>query len=331
MILYGGFASSTTNTSGPPYNDIYILDVATFVWTRGSSSTTDTGRGGQACAVSGDYLIVWGGFNVLASGTLAMVYNIKTDTWTNSYSPPPGSSSGSSSSSKVAIIAGCVSGALVLILLAAGFIWHRKRSSKKPVPHPEDGSKLDEPDGSTQQQSVEPVQYPLPEQMLYTPYQPQIDQKQRTSYEMASMPTEQQPQYIYQPPVVTVDPSSGYYPPPGSQETGYYQPVEQHDYQPPVVTTDQATGYYQLPDQQPHIYQPSPEASDSTHYHDSETHHHRASVLDSIAVSPQTTFRSPQLDDAYHDGENHRASVLNATTVSPRQSTYRGPQLDHEE
>ncbi|KAF9141522.1 hypothetical protein BGX20_007402, partial [Mortierella sp. AD010] len=205
--------------------------------------------------------------------------------------------------------------AVALILLVAGFIWYRKRSHKA---RSNALAKGDESAGSTQQESTEPDQHSQArQQVLYPPYEPQSDQKQMTNYEMASIPTEQQPQYIYQPPILTVDPAVGYYQPPMSQEAGYYQPVEQpqHDYQPPVITTtDQAAGYYQPAEQQPLIYQPSSEASDATHF-DNGAHHHRVSVLDTIATSPQSTFRSPQLDNtSYHDDDNHRASVLSTAT-----------------
>ncbi|KAF9995374.1 hypothetical protein BGZ80_005324 [Entomortierella chlamydospora] len=248
-----------------------------------------------------------------------MVYDIKTDSWTTSYTPPPSSSS----SPTGAIIGGCIGAAVALILLVAGFIWYRKRSHKA---RSNALAKGDESAGSMQQESTEPDQHSQAQQRgLYPPYEPQSDQKQKTNCEMASIPTDQQPQYIYQPPILTIDPAGGYCPPPMS----YYQPVEQpqHDYQPPVITTDQAAGYYQPAEQQPLIYQPSSEASDATHF-DNEAHHHRVSVLDTIATSPQSTFRSPQLDHAsYHDDDNHRASTLSSATSNNPQS-YRSPQTD---
>ncbi|KAF9368021.1 hypothetical protein BGX21_006887, partial [Mortierella sp. AD011] len=152
MILYGGFASSAINSSSAPLNDIYVLDVATYTWTKGTSSSTDAGRAGSACAVSGDYFIVWGGNAILAPTSLAMVYDIKTDSWTTSYTPPPPSSS----SHTGAIIGGCIGAAVALILLVAGFIWYRKRSHKA---RSNALAKGDESAGSTQQESTEPDQH----------------------------------------------------------------------------------------------------------------------------------------------------------------------------
>ncbi|KAF9997340.1 Acyl-CoA-binding domain-containing protein 5, partial [Entomortierella chlamydospora] len=221
MILYGGFASSTTNTSGPPLNDIYVLDVATYTWTKGSSSSA--GRAGSACAVSGDYLIVWGGYNILASSSLTMVYDIKTDSWITSYAPPPfRPSPRPPSTSNVPLIAGCASGAVVIILLVAGFIWYRKRSN---MAHSEAGLG-----------SEVPKQYP--------------QQKQSHDYQV---PSGQRPQHIYQPPVMTADPAASYYQQlvmSPDQATGYYQPMkETHHvfqpqiYQPSPVVSDQLTAY----------------------------------------------------------------------------------------
>ncbi|KAF9271224.1 hypothetical protein BGZ68_004006 [Mortierella alpina] len=91
MVLFGGRGSwDETMPTGRALSDIYILDVATRIWTRGPNVGTGGARIGHVCAVSGDYFISWGGMvdtNSPISDTV--VYNLKTSTWTSRYEYPP--------------------------------------------------------------------------------------------------------------------------------------------------------------------------------------------------------------------------------------------------
>jgi hypothetical protein len=90
MVLFGG--SDGTGVT-PSFGDIYILDVATFNWTKGE--TLGTGRFGSACAVSGDYFIIWGGdkgTNITNTNIAStFVYDLKSNQWVSTYSPYPSS------------------------------------------------------------------------------------------------------------------------------------------------------------------------------------------------------------------------------------------------
>ncbi|KAF9352903.1 hypothetical protein BGX26_009319, partial [Mortierella sp. AD094] len=111
MILFGGIGYSATNQTGPVLSDIYTLDVASLTWTRGADFGVTGGRAEMSCAVSGDYFISWGGAGSVSSDVITAIYNMKTGAWTNQY--VPGSQPGPKSN--VALIAGCVTGAVVLI------------------------------------------------------------------------------------------------------------------------------------------------------------------------------------------------------------------------
>ncbi|KAG0058518.1 hypothetical protein BGZ89_001214 [Linnemannia elongata] len=56
MILFGGF-----DQVGRALGDIYILDVATLKWTRGTDGGTTAARAYTACAVTNDLFVAWGG------------------------------------------------------------------------------------------------------------------------------------------------------------------------------------------------------------------------------------------------------------------------------
>ncbi|KAF9925517.1 hypothetical protein BGZ65_007699, partial [Modicella reniformis] len=84
MVLFGGFVG---------VSDIYILDVATMTWTRGPDAIGET-RAYPACAVSNDQLVVWGGMTGsnptadLPPLNSTIVFNLKTNKWTSTFSAP---------------------------------------------------------------------------------------------------------------------------------------------------------------------------------------------------------------------------------------------------
>ena len=57
VVLFGGYSSSLNATVG----DIFILDVTTLTWKKGTSTAPRDVRRSAACALSGDYFVVWGG------------------------------------------------------------------------------------------------------------------------------------------------------------------------------------------------------------------------------------------------------------------------------
>ncbi|KAI8359641.1 hypothetical protein B0O80DRAFT_440725 [Mortierella sp. GBAus27b] len=154
MVLFGGFGKDPVraDTLGPGLNDLYILDVNSMTWTRGSDAPSAEARGGHSCAVSGDYLIVWGGAsNTLSRVSDVVVYNMKTSSWTSSYvalpnhAPPPyvgvptsgnGSSQDSSSNGFSTIaIAGTAVGVLAVVIVIGWvlYIYFQGTSSKAPI------------------------------------------------------------------------------------------------------------------------------------------------------------------------------------------------------
>ncbi|KAH7052860.1 hypothetical protein BKA57DRAFT_456602 [Linnemannia elongata] len=92
MILFGGF-----DQVGRALGDIYILDVATLKWTRGTDGGTTAARAYTACAVTNDLFVAWGGampdpqtqFASAVSQNITIVYNLKTLQWQTTYHPEP--------------------------------------------------------------------------------------------------------------------------------------------------------------------------------------------------------------------------------------------------
>lgn len=83
LILAGGQNLDQTAV----YNDVYIYDVATSVW----SKLADAPRAarGPACAVSNDDFIFWGGLGVSTSSNEGpAILDITANTWGSSYTPP---------------------------------------------------------------------------------------------------------------------------------------------------------------------------------------------------------------------------------------------------
>ncbi|KAF9407259.1 hypothetical protein BGZ76_006147 [Entomortierella beljakovae] len=149
MILFGGTTSGSDPLSnGVIYGDIYILDVATSTWTKGTNAPAALGGVyGHICAYSNDQLIVWGGYSVESTTNDAFVYNLKTSTWTDKFVSLKESQSDHSKPGQggkndhddqnpkpnsVPIIAGAVGGAVALVAIV-GFILYRRKSKSKPL------------------------------------------------------------------------------------------------------------------------------------------------------------------------------------------------------
>ncbi|KAI9237482.1 MAG: hypothetical protein BYD32DRAFT_298391 [Podila humilis] len=162
LILFGGLGPiSSANLSLTARSDIFIYDVAKAEWTQGADAGATRARASHACGVSGDALIVWGGFtNPIIKGTpgeVTAVYNLTTNTWVDKFiaptvnrerfpplTGPPNVTVGSGSDSRsvsansgsgsntVAIIGGVVAAVVVL----AGFgcvVWRRSSLKKRTI------------------------------------------------------------------------------------------------------------------------------------------------------------------------------------------------------
>ncbi|KAG0025395.1 hypothetical protein BGZ81_007204 [Podila clonocystis] len=84
LVLFGG------RTTTGSLNDIWVYDVLASKWEEGSPGGPKRSRSGHACAVSGDYLIVWGGvlMAIETPGDYTSLYNLVTNTWVDQYVPP---------------------------------------------------------------------------------------------------------------------------------------------------------------------------------------------------------------------------------------------------
>ncbi|KAK3805847.1 MAG: hypothetical protein J3Q66DRAFT_359851, partial [Benniella sp.] len=156
MILYGGFVDEVVATS-----ELFILDLASFTWSRGTNVDDPWGaRGNAACAVAGDYLVVYGGTTNPSTRyylTTALVYNLKTNQWVSEFIPPseqpslpsassttfemaptftpPIASSGSAVSDALGahlpIILGVVLSCLIVMLIVLGYVLYRAYRQSK--------------------------------------------------------------------------------------------------------------------------------------------------------------------------------------------------------
>ncbi|KAF9308669.1 hypothetical protein BG003_010763 [Podila horticola] len=86
LVLFGG---RTTNVS---LSDIWVYDVLASKWRQGSPGGLTRARSASSCAVSGDMFIVWGGVKLSSEVTInsevISVYNLRTNTWVDSYEAP---------------------------------------------------------------------------------------------------------------------------------------------------------------------------------------------------------------------------------------------------
>ncbi|KAK3805908.1 MAG: hypothetical protein J3Q66DRAFT_359953 [Benniella sp.] len=163
VVLFGGYSLSLNATIG----DMFILDVPTLTWKKGTSSPPRDVRRYHACALSNDQLVVWGGDTgnwlfILPAEHLTMVYDLKTDKWVTNYvapiapvttskpsgntipsttgAPSPSSTSkdGTSGISKsTAITIGAVGGVLAFGFMLGGmFIYRARMGRPKSSPPP---------------------------------------------------------------------------------------------------------------------------------------------------------------------------------------------------
>ncbi|KAK3805912.1 MAG: hypothetical protein J3Q66DRAFT_422629 [Benniella sp.] len=90
VVLFGGTTKGQNFTTG----DIFILDVKTLIWKKGTSTSPENTRRSCACVISNDYLIAWGGGQgrtdrqIVAPKQLTIVYDLKADKWVSYYITP---------------------------------------------------------------------------------------------------------------------------------------------------------------------------------------------------------------------------------------------------
>jgi hypothetical protein len=142
VVLFGGYSSSLNATVG----DIFILNVTTLTWKTGTPTPPRDVRRSAACALSGDYFVVWGGDTgtsepVVPAANVMLLYNLRTDQWVPNYvapqaiTNPPGNETPSGSS--IGVIIGAVGGGLAIGLVIGGLYgYSRKRRSKSRSPSP---------------------------------------------------------------------------------------------------------------------------------------------------------------------------------------------------
>ncbi|KAF9152045.1 hypothetical protein BG015_005871 [Linnemannia schmuckeri] len=123
MVVFGGSVRDDTQLG-----DIYILDVPTMTWSKGSASPMPFNRSNMACTVGGDNFVAWGGYNAQKSidGT-PIIYNLRTNQWTTTYSLIPAESKYNWG----AIIGGIV--AVIVVAAGFGFIYYRRKKQRESL------------------------------------------------------------------------------------------------------------------------------------------------------------------------------------------------------
>ncbi|KAF9356472.1 hypothetical protein BGX26_005205 [Mortierella sp. AD094] len=125
MIVFGGI-----DQSGAVLGDIYSLDMATLIWTKGNDGGPAVARADAVCAVTNDLMVVWGGcdskIEALSNGATA-VYNLKQNIWQSTYTPlpdpDPATPPSTASSSKLEAIIGGIFGGVAVIALTLGLLF----------------------------------------------------------------------------------------------------------------------------------------------------------------------------------------------------------------
>lgn len=124
IILAGGLKQTFNSTSNAVQSDVYSFDIATATWTKLNDAPAAFAYG--VCAVSGDYLIVYGGYSEYtasvngsivyredgsANGTIAYnnaisILNLKTNIWVDDYKPSAAPQSSAPQSSALSVFGG---------------------------------------------------------------------------------------------------------------------------------------------------------------------------------------------------------------------------------
>ncbi|KAF9934262.1 hypothetical protein FBU30_002680 [Linnemannia zychae] len=154
MVLFGGH-----DQSAQAMGDIYILDVNSLKWTRGTDGGASAARAYPACAVTNDLFIAWGGeipdpsirTATATTTNITIIYNLKSHQWQSWYSPEPyngslpaptntpispptptasrGQKIDSTLLAVLSVAGGIILG-LILSAIACGICWCRRRQSR---------------------------------------------------------------------------------------------------------------------------------------------------------------------------------------------------------
>ncbi|KAF9901846.1 hypothetical protein BX616_002111 [Lobosporangium transversale] len=134
IVLFGGYS----RTEHRSLNDIYVLDLASLVWTRGPNVDEANGRDSAACAISNDFFIVWGGISSnstqdAAPSKVTIVYNLERSVWVSRYNTPAPIDANSHSRMlyQIGTVLGGVFGGIMFLGIIAYAIYHRR--VPKPV------------------------------------------------------------------------------------------------------------------------------------------------------------------------------------------------------
>ncbi|KAF9307170.1 hypothetical protein BGZ74_009876 [Mortierella antarctica] len=133
MLVFGGVVDSLWTKN---LEDLWELDLETFVWSRGADAT-GFGRGLMVCAVSNNQFISWGGQDKagIVTKNPTLVYSLNSGNWTSSYQSgavPP-----EPKGPNVGVIVAVVVSIMVLLAAAVGlWYWRRRRAQlrKQLVP-----------------------------------------------------------------------------------------------------------------------------------------------------------------------------------------------------
>lgn len=93
IYWYGGF--NGVDSSIPFYDDVYVLSIPSFTWTKVYSGNTSHGRAGHRCAKPyPDQMVVLGGYptqggdqQACLEGGIVQVFNLSSSQWLESYNP----------------------------------------------------------------------------------------------------------------------------------------------------------------------------------------------------------------------------------------------------
>ncbi|KAG0279071.1 hypothetical protein BGZ95_002377 [Linnemannia exigua] len=135
MVVFGGSIKDNVQLS-----DIYILNVPTMTWTKGSAPPVPLNRSSMACTVGGDNFVAWGGFNAqkAVDGT-PIIYNLRKNEWTTTYALTPKENSN---------LGGIIGGIVAALVVAAGigYVYYRRKK-------PHDNNRRKKIDSQQQQRS----------------------------------------------------------------------------------------------------------------------------------------------------------------------------------
>ncbi|KAG0081693.1 hypothetical protein BGZ93_001501 [Podila epicladia] len=146
LVLFGGEAL----TGKEVLSEIYVFDTVKGTWFKGPDGGPSRARAGGVCGVSGDALVLWGGYTELVTRgpvqEILSVYNLKTNTWQQRFNDlgnvDDGSGSGSGNGTgtvlnpplttspgpNVAAIVGGVAAAVVIVAIVMFTLYRRKKA-----------------------------------------------------------------------------------------------------------------------------------------------------------------------------------------------------------